>query len=97
MNYKVVIEPRAIIDIQDAVDYYDSKSEGLGIRFYKTLEEHIELIAKAPFFQVRYKDYHALPIQKFPFIILYFINEETKTVFVMSVFNTFLNPIKYPK
>ena len=97
MNYKVVVEPRAIIDIQDAVDYYDSKSEGLGIRFYKTLEDHIQIIVKAPFFQVRYKDYHALPIRKFPFIILYFINEETETVFIISVFNTFLNPTKYPK
>ena len=73
------------------------KVQDVGIRFYKTLEDHIEIIAKAPFFQVRYKDYHALPIRKFPFILLYFINEETKTVFIMSVFNTFLNPRKYPK
>ena len=50
MNYKVVIEPRALIDIQDAVDYYDSKSEGLGIRFYNTLESHIRILAKTPFF-----------------------------------------------
>lgn len=69
MNYKVVIEPRALIDIQDAVDYYDSKSEGLGIRFYNTLESHIRILAKTPFFQLRYKEYHAFPVRKFPFII----------------------------
>ncbi len=25
MNYKIVIESRAFLDIQDAVDFYDSK------------------------------------------------------------------------
>ncbi|MEC4005706.1 type II toxin-antitoxin system RelE/ParE family toxin [Flavobacterium sp. SUN052] len=97
MIYKVVFDPRAIIDIQETVTYYDSKKEGLGLRFYETLEEHIAIISKTPFFQLRYKDYHALPIKKFPFIILYYIDENLKIVYIMSVFNTFLNPIKYPK
>lgn len=30
MIYKIVIEPRAILDIQNAIDYYDSKQIGLG-------------------------------------------------------------------
>ena len=34
MIYKVVIEPRAILDIQDAIDYYDSKQNGLGTYFF---------------------------------------------------------------
>lgn len=97
MSYKVVIEPRAILDIQDAVDYYNFKSNGLGIRFYETLEDHFKILAHNPSFQIRYKDYHGLPISKFPFILLYFIDENSKTVYVVSVFNTFLNPIKYPK
>ena len=97
MNYKIVIEPRAIIDIQDAVDYYDFKKVGLGEYFYNALEEHIEILAKSPLFQIRYKDYHGLPIKKFPFIIFYFTDEEKKIVYIISVFNTFLNPNKYPK
>lgn len=97
MIYKIVIDPRAILDIQDAVDYYEFKNQGLGVRFYETLEEHFAIISKTPFFQLRYKDYHALPIKKFPFILLYFIDESLKTVYIMSVFNTFLNPVKYPK
>lgn len=97
MNYKIVIEPRAIIDIQDAVNYYDFKKVGLGEYFYNALEEHIEILSKSPLFQIRYKDYHGLPIKKFPFIIFYFTDEEKKIVYIISVFNTFLNPNKYPK
>jgi len=97
MNYKIVIEPRALLDIQDAVDYYDYKQIGLGEYFYTTLEEHIEVLKINPLFQVRYKDYHGYPINKFPFIIFYFVDEKIKTVYIISVFNTFLNPNKYPK
>jgi toxin ParE1/3/4 len=68
MIYKVVIEPRAIIDIQDAIDYYDSKQNGLGTYFYQVVEEHIETVSKSPFFQIRYKDYHGFPIRKFPLL-----------------------------
>jgi hypothetical protein len=97
MSFKIVIEPRAIFDIQEAVDYYDFKQIGLGEYFIQAFEEHIEILRKNPFFQIRYKDYYGLPIKKFPFIIFYFTDEEVKIVYVVSVFNTSLNPKKYPK
>ena len=97
MSYKVVIEPRAIVDIQDAVDYYDNRQLGLGEYFFSTFNEHIEIISKSPFFQQRYKDYHGLPIKKFPFIIFYYLDEAKKIIYIVSVFNTLLSPNKYPK
>lgn len=97
MKFKVVIEPRAILDIQEAVDYYDSRQVGLGEYFYETLDSHIETLKINPFFQVKYKDYHSFPIKKFPFIILYYIDEKMETLFILSIFNTSLNPVKYPK
>ncbi len=97
MIYKVVIEPRAIFDIQEAIDYYDSQQTGLGEYFYQVVDEHIETLTKSPFFQIRYKDYHGLPIRKFPFILFYYLDEKLKTIYVVSIFNTNLNPVKYPK
>lgn len=97
MNYKIVIEPRAIFDIQDAVEYYDFKKDGLGLQFYDELHNTIKYLKLNPYYQVRYKDYHGLPLRRFPYIILYYIDENSKIVYVMSVFNTFLNPVKYPK
>ncbi|MBW1656382.1 type II toxin-antitoxin system RelE/ParE family toxin [Flavobacterium quisquiliarum] len=96
MIFNVVIEPRAILDIQEAIDYYESKRIGLGEHFYEIVDEYLVILSKNPFFEIRYKDYRALPIRKFPFIIFYFIDEKIKTVYIMSVFNTSLSPSKYP-
>ena len=50
MSFKIVVEPRAIFDIQEALDYYDFKQIGLGEYFFLALEEHIEVLRKNPFF-----------------------------------------------
>ncbi|OXG00160.1 ParE-like toxin of type II ParDE toxin-antitoxin system [Flavobacterium araucananum] len=97
MIFEVVIEPRAILDIQDAINYYESKQSGLGEYFYQVIDGHIETLKRNPFFQIRYKDYHGIPTKNFPFIIFYFIDEALKTIYILSVFNTSLNPSKYPK
>ena len=97
MIYKIVIEPRSILDLQDAIDYYDSKQNGLGTYFFQVVAGPLGTLAKRPFFQIRYKDYHGFPVRKFPFILLYYIDESLETIYVMSVFNTYLNPEKYPK
>ncbi|WP_374398757.1 type II toxin-antitoxin system RelE/ParE family toxin [Flavobacterium sp.] len=97
MSYKIVIEPRAIADIQEAVKFYESRREDLGAYFFQIVDEYIESISKNPFFQIRYKDYHGLPVKIFPYIILYFIDEKEKTIYVLSVFNTSQNTTKYPK
>jgi hypothetical protein len=57
MSFKIVIEPRAIFDIQEAVDYYDFKQIGLGEYFFQVLEDHIEVVRNNPFFQIRYKNF----------------------------------------
>ncbi len=97
MSYRIVIEPRAIADIQEAVEFYESKREDLGNYFLQIVDEYIESIATNPFFQIRYKDYHGLPVKIFPYIILYFIDDKEKIVFILSVFNTSQNTNKYPK
>ncbi|MCX6171531.1 MAG: hypothetical protein NT048_01665 [Flavobacterium sp.] len=50
MSFKIVVEPRAIFVIQEALDYYDFKQIGLGEYFFQALEEHIEVLRKNPFF-----------------------------------------------
>lgn len=97
MIFEVVIEPRVLLDIQDGIDYYESKQNGLGEYFYQVINDHIETLSSNPFFQIRYKDYHGLPTKKFPFIIFYFTNEELHKIYILSIFNTSLNPTKYPK
>jgi toxin ParE1/3/4 len=87
MSYKIVIEPRAIADIQDAVDYYEAKREDLGAYFYQIVDEYIESIAKNPFFQIRYKDYHGLPV-KFFLTSFFIISMKKRKRFIFYLFST---------
>lgn len=97
MKYVIVIEPRAILDIQEAIDYYEFKKNGLGDYFYEAVDQTIQSLSDFSNYQIRYKDYHGLPMKIFPFIVLYFVDELEKTIYIMSVFNTSMNPNKYPK
>jgi plasmid stabilization system protein ParE len=97
MSFKILIEPRALADVQDAITYYDGKQTGLGEKFYNAFNNHLDAIAKNPFYQLRYKDYRTVPINKFPYIIFFYIDEEIQTAYVTAVFHTSQNPIKYPE
>jgi plasmid stabilization system protein ParE len=91
MPFKVLIEPRALADIQQAIDYYDSRQPGLGKKFEASVDKHFSSLSKNPFFQIRYKGIRCLPIKKFPFLIHFIIDEKRKVVFIISVFHTSKN------
>ena len=97
MAYKVVIEPRALSDAQQALDYYDEQQIGLGKKFNEAVDKHITAIQKNSFYQIRYKDYRVLPIKKYPFSTVFYLIGQVKTAYVMAVFNTRQNPVKLPK
>lgn len=95
MAYNVVIEPVALQDIQQGIDYYDDQQIGLGEKFEVAVNKHLVSIEKNPFFQVRYDDVHCLPVKKYPYMIHFTINEADKTVTVRAVFHTSLDPEKW--
>lgn len=97
MPFKIVIDPRAINDIVQAVDYYNSKQIGLGEKFKTNIDKYIERLSINPYYAFKYKDYRSLPLRKFPFLILFHVNERDKKVFINAIFNTYQNPKKYPK
>lgn len=96
MAFTVVIEKRALKDVQKAIDYYDGQLVGLGKKFNSVLDKHITAIATNPFYQLRYKDYRALPIKKYPYLILFYINETSGTVYITAIFHTKQHTTKLP-
>ena len=96
MAFKIVIEPRAIVEAQTAINYYEGKQTGLGEKFKTTLNNYIKSLAENPYYQTRYKDYRALPLTKFPYILFFYINENKNTVYIIALFHSAQNPEKYP-
>ncbi|TVQ50678.1 MAG: hypothetical protein EA362_01805 [Saprospirales bacterium] len=51
MTYTLVIDSRAIQDVQEAIDYYDNQQVGLGKRFEAVLNKSLLLLKKIPYFE----------------------------------------------
>ncbi|MEX0845329.1 MAG: hypothetical protein WD022_08600 [Balneolaceae bacterium] len=92
MAFTTVLDPRAMQDIQLAIDYYEEQQPGLGEQFEDILNEYLRKLEQNPFFQIRYDDIHCLPLQKYPYMIHFTINEQEQLITVRAVFNTFRNP-----
>lgn len=92
MAFTTVLDPRAIRDIQQAIDFYEEQQPGLGEQFEETLNEYLQKLEKNPFFQIRYDKVHCLPLKKFPYMIHFTIDENEQIINVRAILNTFRDP-----
>jgi toxin ParE1/3/4 len=97
MDYKIIISPKAQIEIEDISEYYSQINFTILTKFYSELENAYKYLETNPHFQTRYKNYRAIPIKKFPYLLFFVIDETTKTIKVLSCFNTSRSPKNYPK
>ena len=88
MKYKVYLEPEAITDIQKSIDFYNSKRPKQGIKFNKSVNQHLNSLKSNPFFMIRYDNVRCLPIKKYPVLIHFTIDEKMRIVKVRAVFHT---------
>jgi toxin ParE1/3/4 len=87
MSYTLVVQSEAIIDIQEAFDWYEERQAGLGYEFIEELEEGFERLCKHPqHYTAINQTYRRLRINRFPYLIVYEI-EDTKVI-VNTVRNT---------
>jgi len=97
MTYQVVLDHRALQDIQQAIDYYNKQEPGLGERFENTINDVFQILETHPFYQIRYDNVRCLPLKYLPFMIHYTLNEENQSVQVVAVFNTRKNTTEWNK
>lgn len=92
-RFEILFSPRALEDIDEAVDYYNQVSWGLGNRFLTDYSQTYKSISLNPFFaSVKYNDVRCAAFKRFPFSIHYLINKKAKTVTIVAVFNTWKEP-----
>jgi toxin ParE1/3/4 len=96
MAYKIFLSPEAEIDYDLTYEYYLGISFKVADRFKEEFIYFLEKIEINPYLEIRYKDYRFIPMNRFPFVIIYNINEETNFVEVRAVFYTSRDPFDYP-
>ena len=93
MRFKVEYNPDFFDDLAQAVDWYNEKQTGLGDMFYRNVSRQTaKLSTAALLFAVRYDDIRCMRIEKFPYMVHYRVNVQTKTVKAEALFNTSRDP-----
>jgi toxin ParE1/3/4 len=98
MNYKIIVSPIAINNVNDAVDYYFAMAnKKVALAFLKDYKKTYKALQINPFYQFHDNNYRFLPFEKFPYIAFFIVDETSKTVFLNAIFHTSQNPDNYPK
>ena len=95
MKYKVSYRERASQEYLDSLFWYKEKSVYAAENFVEAINQTLDKIAINPtIFRNTYKQFYEARTFKFPFSIVYFIDEEAGTIVVVSIFHFKRNPRK---
>lgn len=92
-DYNILIEEDAKLDIAKAFDWYSRISEKVCDHFLFQINNTLQYLKNDPYiFRKIFKDFRQVPVRKFPFLIVYII--EDKQVKIYRVFPSKMNPSK---
>ena len=80
-------------DVAEALDYYDTISESLALRFEKELNEAFDKLEQQPYYYFNINNiYRRIVLPSFPYMVVYRIAEQT--VVIIAVFHQKKHPNK---
>jgi len=96
MVFNLKVLPLAEKEIDESIEFYESRRKGLGKQFLSYLKSYLKVLKTNPqLFEIKKKPcYRELTLVKFPFVIIYEIIEND--VIIHSVFHTSRNPQRKP-
>ncbi|HWY10762.1 MAG TPA: hypothetical protein VN026_05520 [Bacteroidia bacterium] len=65
MSFEIILEPEAIVDIQEGIDYYKSVSNELGKKFLFQVSNTLTELKQFPFYEIRYDEVRMRKIKVF--------------------------------
>ena len=96
MSYKILIKQEAELDLQDAYNWYEENSRGLGSEFIRVIDASLSTIQRNPFaYPEVYKKIRRKLIRRFPYGIFYLI--ESETIYVIACFHVKRDPQQWRK
>ena len=94
MSYEIIVRPEAAREVQEAFDWYEEKSEGLGLEFLRAADACMAGIKRNPLASpAMYQDIRRALLRKFPYALFYMVKEER--IIVLACFHAKRNPIDW--
>ena len=95
MEYSYLFDPLAAEEYEEAFKWYEKKSYLAADNFIIRIQEAIATICTDPYrYRKGYKNLREFPLKKYPFHIIYYIDDAHSNVVVVSIFHTKRNPKK---
>ena len=93
--YPITFRQRALIEYAESTAWYKERSLQAAQNFVTALENVLKAIANSPYtYRNSYKKFYEVKIKKFPFNIVYFIDESEQRIVVTTIFHQKRNPSK---
>ncbi len=95
MAYKHMFDPKAADEYENAYNWYHERSMAAADRLLIAVEKAIQLICAYPYrYRNIYKNLRELFVKKYPYHIIYYIDEANKMITITSIFHHKRNPKK---
>jgi plasmid stabilization system protein ParE len=96
MTYKIIVRPEAQREIQEAFDWYEERSEGLGAEFLRAADACLSGVQRNPAaYQMIHNEVHRALLRRFPYALFYLIREET--IVVLACFHVKRSPADWQR
>lgn len=93
MTYTLLLSTKANEELENAFDWYYHKSKLSAQHFFDEVFSRIEVIRKYPKrYPKKSKNFREVSLKKFPFSIVYELEEYKKLVFIHAIFHQKRNP-----
>jgi plasmid stabilization system protein ParE len=93
MKYKSVTLPTAKNDIRAAAKWYNQARPGLGKELVERVRQRMSELRSNPLTcQIKYSEVHTALVEQFPYMIHYYVDQQNKTIVVISILHTSQDP-----
>ncbi|MEN9448512.1 MAG: hypothetical protein RJA25_1802 [Bacteroidota bacterium] len=91
--YQYLLEPKAQSEYEHSVEFYAERSELATLQFIDVVEKAIGQICQKPYSNKNiHKNYYEISLAKYPFALIYTIEEELKLIIIVSMYHHSRNP-----
>ncbi len=95
MGYSYILLEAAQEEYESSVRRYIVRSEQSAVKFIEAIDVTLESICDYPTrWRNKYKNFFELGVKKYPFTIIYTIDNQNKLIIVHSMFHHKRNPLK---
>lgn len=93
MPYQYILHENAQSEYETSLAWYKERSELAARNFILAIDYSLELICNSPTqWRNEYKNYYELNVKKFPFSVIYTINQKEQLIIIHSLHHHKKNP-----